>query len=169
MRQLVETVRGIFRVFEEYFGASSADPEEPNPLAWLGQKGRGHERHQAGWRAEEYAARHLTGRGYHILGRNVYVGVGEIDIVAEHDRRLVFIEVRSRSHDSPVRAASTVTRAKSRQILRCARVYMGRRGLNEEEVDPRYDIAEVTLDVDGQPCDFAVVQAAVSDDRRPRR
>jgi putative endonuclease len=159
----------ILAAIEEVFGRGPGPDEKPDPLAWLGEPGKGHERHQAGWRAEEYAADHLIGRGYHILDRNASVGVGEIDIVAEHDRRLVFIEVRSRSLDTPVRASSTVGMRKTRQILRCARIYMRRRGLEEAEVNPRYDIAEVDLDADGQPCSFAVLQAAVTDDPRPRR
>ena len=169
MRIVLELVGRLFRAFEEYFGASRREHEEPNPLAWLGQKGKGHERHQKGWRAEEYAANHLVGIGYHVLGRNVYVGVGEIDIVAEHDRRLVFVEVRSRSLDTPVRASSTVDRAKTRQILRCAAAYMRQNHLRERDVNPRYDIAEVSLDEDGQPCSFAVLQASVTDNPRPRR
>ena len=170
MRIVVTVIRRALRAVEEFFGVNSAGaPEEPNPLAWLGQKDMGHERHRAGWRAEEYAANHLIGRGYHILGRNVYTGVGEIDILAEHDRRLVFVEVRSRSEDSPVRPSSTVTMRKTRQILRCAEAYMRRRGLRPEDVKPRYDIAEVDLGEDGRPCRFAVLQAAVTDDPRPRR
>ena len=146
-------------------------PDPNNPLRWLGQKGKGHERHQKGWRAEEYAARRLVRAGYHIIDRNVYVGVGEIDIVAEHDRRLVFIEVRSRSLNTPVRAASTVDRAKTRQILRCARAYMKANRMDRRKVRPRYDIAEVALDAEGEPCDFAVLESAITEPppRRPRR
>lgn len=169
MRFLTEAIARAVQAFEEFFGARRDEWEEPNPLSWLGKPGKGHSRHQAGWRAEKYAANHLIGRGYHILGRNVYVGIGEIDIVAEHDRRLVFIEVRSRSLDSPVRPSSTVTLQKSRQILRCAKAYMRRHNLRPEDVNPRYDIAEVDLDENDRPCSFAVLQAAVTDDPRPRR
>lgn len=158
----------MFRALEEFYG-SQARPEPDDPLAWLGQKGKGHERHQKGWRAEEYAANHLVGEGYHIIGRNVSVGIGEIDIVAEHDRRLVFVEVRSRSLDTPVRASSTVGYDKTRQILRCAAVYMRQNHLRERDVNPRYDIAEVSLDENGRPCNFAVLQAAVTDEPRRRR
>lgn len=164
-----DALQKIFAGFEELFGVRRDELEKPNPLAWLGQPGKGHARHQAGWRAEEYAAKHLSRRGYHILDRNVYVGIGEIDIVAEHDRRLVFIEVRSRSLDTPVRPASTVTLQKSRQVLRCAAEYMKRNHLKAAEVNPRYDIAEVDLDENARPCGFAVLEAAVTDNPRPRR
>ncbi|MGD9497290.1 MAG: YraN family protein, partial [Armatimonadota bacterium] len=69
---------------------------------WLGRGG--HERHRKGWRAEDYAVTHLTRVGYHILARNVQVGPGEIDIVAEDPSgALAFIEVRSRDEEAPVR------------------------------------------------------------------
>ncbi|MFO8082600.1 MAG: YraN family protein [Armatimonadota bacterium] len=166
---ITDALQKIFAELEGFFGGKRDELEKPNPLAWLGQKGKGHARHQAGWRAEKYAARHLSRRGYHILDRNVYVGIGEIDIVAEHDRRLVFVEVRSRSLGTPVRPASTVTLKKSRQVLRCAAAYMRQNHLKPGEVNPRYDIAEVDLDENGQPCGFAVLEAAVTDNPRPRR
>ncbi|MGI5818864.1 MAG: YraN family protein [Armatimonadota bacterium] len=169
MRAVVDAIGRAIQALHEFFGAPPERYKEPNPLAWLGQKGKGHERHQAGWRAETYAAHRLVERGYYILGRNVYVGVGEIDIVAEHDRRLVFIEVRSRSLDTPVRPSSTVTLKKSRQVLRCARAYMRRHGLKAAQVNPRYDIAEIYLDENGQPCSFDLLEAAVTDNPRPRR
>jgi putative endonuclease len=170
VRALIDFAQDAFRAFEEFVGLRKR-PDPNNPLRWLGQRDKGHERHQKGWRAEEYAARRLVREGYHLIGRNVYVGVGEIDIVAEHDRRLVFIEVRSRSLNTPVRAASTVDRTKARQILRCARAYMKEHRMRRSEVNPRYDIAEVALDAEGKPCDFSVLQSAITEPppRRPRR
>jgi len=162
---LMELLRRVVRAVKEHFGVYDDTPEKPNPLAWLGKKG--HERHQAGWRAEEYAANHLVRRGYHILGRNVLVGGGEIDIIAEHDNRLIFIEVRSRSRNAPVPPASTVTMVKTRKILRYASIYMRERRLKVAQVRPRYDIAEVWLDERNRPCEFSLMEAAVSD--RPRR
>ncbi len=133
-------------------------------LSWLGSGGG--EKHQRGWDAEGFAVGRLTGRGYHILGRNVPVGPGEIDIVAEHDRRLVFIEVRSRREDSPVRPVATLTAEKSARVIACGEAYISSKGLSYDEVRPRYDIAEVYLDDDGRPGRFRLLEAAVTDDRR---
>ena len=133
--------------------------------SWLGHGGGA--RHRIGWRAEDRAASHLTGRGYHILHRNLPIGGGEIDIVAEHERRLVFVEVRSRREDSPIRPSSTLTARKSARIIACGEAFIKSRDLSHEEVKPRYDIAEVYLDTRGRPSRVVVLEAAITD--RPRR
>ncbi|MFQ5518513.1 MAG: YraN family protein [Mariprofundus sp.] len=48
-----------------------------------------------GQAGEELAASYLQRRGYTILGRNVRLGRGELDIIARHGELLVFIEVKS--------------------------------------------------------------------------
>lgn len=133
-------------------------------LSWLGSGGSA--RHRAGWRAEQFAASYLTGQGYHVLERNVEAGPGEIDIVAEHRRRLVFIEVRSRREGDRIRPSSTLTREKSARIFVCADAYMRSRGLSISEVRPRYDVAEVYLDEQSRPRRVVVLEAAVSDPSR---
>ncbi|MGD9099964.1 MAG: YraN family protein, partial [Anaerolineae bacterium] len=49
-----------------------------------------------GRRGEELAAAELVQRGYTIRQRNWHCPDGEVDIVAEHDGWLVFVEVRTR-------------------------------------------------------------------------
>ena len=144
----------------------SAESEKAHRLSWLGK--RGHARHQAGWRAEEYAARELRGRGYALTGRNVPAGTGEIDIVAQHERRLVFVEVRARTVGSVMRPVDTVRMKKQRQVIACARAYMREHEQNPRHEQPRYDVAEVWLDHDGQPCEFNVVQDAFRE-KPPRK
>lgn len=51
---------------------------------------------EKGRKAEERAARHLSRRGYDILGRNIRLGRGELDIVARKDGILAFVEVKLR-------------------------------------------------------------------------
>jgi len=124
---------------------------------WLGRGG--HERHQRGWRAEDYAANRLIRDGYHILGRNVRVGPGEIDIVAEEDRMLVFIEVRSREEGSLRRPLDTITWAKRKRVRRCGVDYVRRRRIGR--VRCRFDVVEVFLDGNGQPARAEVHRAAL--------
>jgi len=47
--------------------------------------------------AESVAAAYLWCKGYHILGRRLRTGAGEIDILARHRDTLVFVEVKTRS------------------------------------------------------------------------
>lgn len=167
---LMAALDRVFEAIQQFFGRSYR--RRQHRLAWLGQKGKGHERHQAGWRAEDYAAAELIRRGYHIFARNVALDIGEdtgeIDIVAEHDRRLVFIEVRSRSHDAPIRPASTVTVEKQRRVIRLGQAWMRERHLTESEVRPRYDIAEVWLDEERKPFKFEVLEGVIHWHRRRR-
>ena len=43
-------------------------------------------------RGERIAARHYRLRGYRILGSNVRVGGGELDLIVRRGGRLVFVE-----------------------------------------------------------------------------
>ena len=49
---------------------------------------------------EDYSSRYLESRGYTILGRNVYVDKKEIDIIAEKDGVISFVEVKTRTFSS---------------------------------------------------------------------
>jgi putative endonuclease len=49
-----------------------------------------------GW-GEQRAAEYLETKGYRILDRNVRTPYGEIDLVAETNLQLVFVEVKTRS------------------------------------------------------------------------
>ncbi|PJA33926.1 MAG: YraN family protein [Zetaproteobacteria bacterium CG_4_9_14_3_um_filter_53_7] len=48
-----------------------------------------------GQAGEERAARYLKHKGYTILGRNIRLGRGELDIVACSDELLLFVEVKT--------------------------------------------------------------------------
>jgi len=48
---------------------------------------------------EDAAKKHLPGRGYTILFTNFHSKFGEIDIIAEKDRTIFFIEVKTRTDD----------------------------------------------------------------------
>jgi putative endonuclease len=47
---------------------------------------------------EELASRFLINKGYKIIARNVRTPYGEIDILAESNNNLVFIEVKTRTN-----------------------------------------------------------------------
>ena len=59
----------------------------------------------AGRRAEWRAVLHYVLRGYRVLGRNVWAGSYELDLIVRRGGRLVFCEVKSKSgyrHGDPL-------------------------------------------------------------------
>ena len=72
---------------------------------------------------ERLAAEHLTAKGYRIRERNFRTAAGEIDIVAEADGVLAFVEVRCRRGSSMGTAAESLSAAKQRRMLDMAEAY----------------------------------------------
>jgi putative endonuclease len=73
---------------------------------------------------ERVAAAHLEAKGYRIRARNFRCREGEIDIIAEKDGCLVFVEVRTRRGDALGTPAESVTVAKERRLLTVAKAYL---------------------------------------------
>ena len=79
---------------------------------------------------EETAARYLADSGYTIKGRNVRFGRHELDIIAEDDEYIVFVEVKTRT-EAPAgclytygRPASAVTYGKKQNTVAAASEYL---------------------------------------------
>lgn len=74
---------------------------------------------EVGRRGEECAARYLAGEGYRIIARNWRCAEGEIDVIAERDGEVVFVEVKTRSSTRfghPFEAITVVKRARMRRL-----------------------------------------------------
>lgn len=94
-----------------------------------------------GYRGESYAAEYLTRRGYAILERNYTVKVGEIDIVAQKDDTVVFVEVKSRRTITPeFLPKEAVTKAKQARVIAAAKAYIEEKQLDAAFV---FAVAEV--------------------------
>jgi len=83
----------------------------------------------------------LQARNYTILERNYERFGGEIDIIAQHNEYIVFIEVKYRKSLSAGLPRVAVTRAKQRQIIKAALGYIGEKRL--DNIDFRFDVIEV--------------------------
>lgn len=66
--------------------------------------------------AEEQAATYLTGKGYKIVARNFRAIGGEIDIVAQLHRTLIFVEVKQRSSQAFGGPLAAVTKTKQKRV-----------------------------------------------------
>ena len=108
-------------------------------MARAGEPG---ERQRIGRAAEDRAARHLAGLGYRILERNVYVGHGEIDLVAEDGDCLVFVEVRCRTATDQGEPLETIGPTKRAVLVRSVRAYLAERGGGDRPC--RIDVVAVT-------------------------
>ena len=97
---------------------------------------------------EKAAAIWLEEHGYTITGRNVRVGHGEIDLIAEDAAFLCFVEVKTRRQFPDYRPWSgkpveAVTRRKQAILLRSADAWLY---ANPTEKQPRIDVMEVYAD-----------------------
>ena len=94
--------------------------------------------------AEEAAARYLIHDGWRLLGRNVRIGRGELDIVARRGPVLAFVEVKARRTRTCGAPEDAVGAAKRRQIARLAELWLAARPWALTGVDEvRFDIVAV--------------------------
>jgi putative endonuclease len=94
--------------------------------------------------AEQIASNWLIERGCQILDRNVYSRFGEIDIIAQKDGILHFIEVKSGTTFEPV---YNITPAKLSKLLRSIQAY-----LKMHKLDMPYQLD--ALIVKGDQCEW---------------
>lgn len=73
---------------------------------------------------EEKAIKYLIAHGYHIIQKNFYCKMGEIDIIANSEGYLCFIEVKYRTSEVNGSPGEAITPTKIRRITRTAQYYM---------------------------------------------
>ncbi len=74
--------------------------------------------------AEDVATTVLRESGYRIIARNFFIGHSDIDIVAEIDNIIVFVEVRSRTSDEHGTPEDSLNRKKINQMKKTAGFYL---------------------------------------------
>lgn len=83
------------------------------------------ERRQAGDRGELVAKEYLEENGYKIIKENFHFGrTGELDIIAEKNDILVFVEVRSKFSENTLNPLLSLTQSKRRKIRKSAEGYL---------------------------------------------
>ena len=105
---------------------------------------------QRGAIGETLACRFLRRNGYKILYRN-FKGRsgGEIDIVCRDRDTLVFVEVKTRTHEDFGRPIEAVNQQKQKRISRGALAWL--RMLDNPEILFRFDVVEVIIAEDARP------------------
>lgn len=100
------------------------------------------ENKQKGDMGEQIARMHLEKHGYHILETNYRTKTGEIDIIAEKDNIIVFVEVKYRANDKFGRPCEAVGDRKKRKIINTAKLYAQR--ISNDETCFRFDVIELS-------------------------
>jgi putative endonuclease len=99
--------------------------------------------HDLGQKGETLAAKYLIGEGYTIRERNWTYGKKEIDIIAETDTNIVFVEVKTRMADYYVHPNESVTVQKQRLLIFAAEAYIQKKEIEKEN---RFDLIHVIFD-----------------------
>ncbi len=116
-------------------------------------------RQQTGRLGERLARRHLETLGFKILDANYRTRWGEIDIVAEKDAELVFVEVRTRRSRSMGTPEESLTKAKRSHLVAAAEEYI--QGSDARYEDWRIDLVAVELERSGAVSRIDVIENAV--------
>lgn len=96
-----------------------------------------------GKKGEEAAVAYLRQQGYEILNRNWIYEKYEIDIIAQDDEYIVFVEVKTRSTDYWGNPEEAVSRGKIRRLVEAADFYLN---TNDIEYPARFDVIAVIWD-----------------------
>ena len=89
---------------------------------------------------EAMAVRLYENFGFRTVARNYHSRYGEIDVIAENETTLCFIEVKTRKADSMGTPAEAVDRRKQRKLTLTAMKYLME---NESPKQPRFDVLEL--------------------------
>jgi len=103
-------------------------------------KGKSHNKH-VGYAGEEFVSKFLQKKGFEILDRNFVIQGGEIDLVCMDGNEIVFIEVKSLSSKSEIMLEQTITKKKTKSLIKTCRVWLSRKNL--ENCDWRIDFVGV--------------------------
>jgi putative endonuclease len=92
---------------------------------------------------EKIARYYLNKKGYHILEQNYKVSFGEIDIIAEKNNCICFIEVKSRRSDICGSPEESITQYKKNKIIKVAELYIKQHKIKDKLF--RFDVIALNL------------------------
>jgi putative endonuclease len=104
-----------------------------------------------GIKGECLVAEYLTKKGFKILAKNYRARCGEIDLIAQKDEYVLFVEVKTRKTNYfPI--ASVVTYAKQKKIVNTAQLFVLKNQIKDKVL--RFDIATVTCAEHGYKIEY---------------
>lgn len=96
---------------------------------------------QKGNTGEQAVANYLIKQGYSILNRNFLYKTGEVDIIAQKDDTVAFVEVKLRNNPL-VDPAEIITPSKQKKIVSVAKLFLSHHTKHENSFC-RFDVALV--------------------------
>ena len=106
---------------------------------------------------EKIAQGYLINKGYKILETNFYTRNGEIDIIAQKDNCIIFLEVKTRTNLNFGTPAEAVNNAKKRHMRKAAKIFLYLNKLIKYEV--RFDVIEVFIN--SGKCEINHIKGAI--------
>ncbi len=91
---------------------------------------------------EEKTVEYLKSKGCIIIKRNWRDRYGELDIVADDGKNIIFVEVKTRSEGALVSGVDAMNFGKIRRTYNAAQMFMKRLHTN---LPPRIDVSEVVI------------------------
>lgn len=95
-----------------------------------------------GKKGEDITVDYLKKHGFIIFKRNYHSRFGEIDVIAEKDNLLLFVEVKTRFENALVSPGEAVDIIKQNRIKQTARDFISKTYI---DYSCRYDVAEITV------------------------
>ena len=106
------------------------------------------QRNTLGALGEKEAERYLKGQGYKIIEKNYRCKWGEIDLIAQYNEFLIFIEVKTRNSSSNVNPLISLTRKKQKKLIQLGTYYLVSKNISG--MQPRFDVVSVVKDLSDQ-------------------
>jgi putative endonuclease len=110
---------------------------------------------------EKLAANFLKKKGYRILEKNYRCRQGEIDIVAERKKCLVFVEVRTRTNTAFMLPADSISYSKQQRVIAAVYHYLQEHSLDEK--DWRIDFIGIEMSKEGKVINMEHIEGAFGD------
>lgn len=95
-----------------------------------------------GSKGETLAVNFLQSKGYRIIAKNYKTPIGEIDIIAEDGKTLVFVEVKTRSNNSYGYPFEAVTAQKQNKLKNLALLYLKNQ---KKDFPVRFDVLSINI------------------------
>ncbi len=106
-----------------------------------------------GRKGEDITVDFLKKHGFFIFKRNYQCRFGEIDIIAEKDDLLLFVEVKTRFEDFLVSPEEAVDKFKQKRIKHTARDFISKL---QRDYKYRFDVSAITVRVENSEYKFSL-------------